>query len=405
MQTLSAADLVAAGGISPSLLETYVGLRLLEPSDDGTYPPSAIERIRLIAALESAHVSPTVLADLLAAGKFSFAFADAIFPNPARLLPMTYGQLTQALGLPWPMVTRMYRIWGVPAPQGQDQVRSDDADLLREVAGMAMLVGPYPDRLMGGIRYFGDNVRRVAESQVRWFSEAMYAPLATESADLTPDDEDRFVQATQRLLDVGVVGLNWLYHRHLERYQTQFLVDQIGATMERAGLGVREPSIPPTIAFLDLSGFTAMTERDGDASAASLANALGDLVLEVAERRGRVVKFLGDGVMFYFDSVMGAVGCGLEMIERAPKLGLPRARMAMDSGPVIFRDADYFGRAVNVAARVTDFARPDELLLTAASAELVDRAAVELTSIGEVMLKGLGAPVALWRARATPATA
>jgi len=70
----------------------------------------------------------------------------------------------------------------------------------------------------------------------------------------------------------------------------------------------------------------------------------------------------------------------------------------MDSGDVIFRDADYFGRAVNTLARVTDFARPEQLLMTSASADLVDPALVELTPIGKVMLKGLSAPVTPWLA-------
>ena len=76
------------------------------------------------------------------------------------------------------------------------------------------------------------------------------------------------------------------------------------------------------------------------------------------------MKLLGDGVMFHFPDPAQGVCCGLELVDRIPEVGLPRARVGLHSGPVVFQHGDYFGRTVNIAARITDHARPGEVLVS-----------------------------------------
>ena len=172
------------------------------------------------------------------------------------------------------------------------------------------------------------------------------------------------------------------------------------AALERAGLARRRPVRPPAIAFLDLTGYTKLTEERGDRAAAELAARLVEIVHEFAHRRGgRPVKLLGDGVMFHFPEPAQGVWCGLELVDRLPRVGLPRARMGMDSGPVVFQDGDYFGRTVNIAARITDYARPGEVLVSdqvVAAADPLE--AVRFEPVGPVSLKGLSTPITLYNA-------
>jgi adenylate cyclase len=111
------------------------------------------------------------------------------------------------------------------------------------------------------------------------------------------------------------------------------------------------------------------------------------------------VKLLGDGVMFHFPDPAQGVRCGLELVDRLPRVGLPLARVGLHSGPVVFQNGDYFGRTVNVAARITDYARPGEVLV---SDQVVTDAgpleAVRYVPVGPVSLKGLAAPIALYTA-------
>jgi adenylate cyclase len=127
-------------------------------------------------------------------------------------------------------------------------------------------------------------------------------------------------------------------------------------------------------------------------------------VLELSEvveeklrgRRGRSIKSLGDGFMLHFRDPADAVAASLELVEAVPEAGLPPARVGISAGPVVRRDGDYFGRTVNLAARIADYARPREVLAAETVAEVSPDAVFE--EIGIVELKGIADPVRLFRA-------
>lgn len=66
--------------------------------------------------------------------------------------------------------------------------------------------------------------------------------------------------------------------------------------------------------------------------------------------------------MLHFREPGQAVAAALDLVDATPMAGLPPSRVGMTSGPVVYRDGDYFGRAVNMASRITDCARPSEVL-------------------------------------------
>src|SRR5918996_3589461 len=178
----------------------------------------------------------------------------------------------------------------------------------------------------------------------------------------------------------------------------QAVMEHLETALEEAGVHRSREASPPAIAFLDLSGYTRRTEEAGDDVAAEHARSLVDLVRRAsAQNGGRLVKTLGDGAMFHFDRPFAAVRCGLELVERAPSEGLPPARVGVNAGPLIQRDGDYFGRTVNIAARVSDYARPNEVLATAEARRRCE--GIEFDEIGEVSLKGVPDPVELFSAR------
>lgn len=123
--------------------------------------------------------------------------------------------------------------------------------------------------------------------------------------------------------------------------------------------------------FVDLCGFTAFTERNGDERAVLVLAQLRAALREASARRGvRVVKWLGDGAMLS-STMIDAVAALVVELDVRMSTALPSlaVRGGMDWGPVImFEGDDYIGRAVNVAARLCDHARPHELLATNAVA-------------------------------------
>jgi adenylate cyclase len=111
------------------------------------------------------------------------------------------------------------------------------------------------------------------------------------------------------------------------------------------------------------------------------------------------VKWLGDGVMFYFPDPGQGVQAALDMVKSVAAEALPPARVGIHAGPVVFQEGDYFGRTVNIASRIAEYARPGEVLV---SQEVVDAAVetpVRFAEVGPVELKGVAATFRVHTAR------
>jgi len=156
-----------------------------------------------------------------------------------------------------------------------------------------------------------------------------------------------------------------------------------------------------TFLFADIAGYSALTEAHGDADAAELAGNFCRAMSEVAEeRRGEVVKTIGDAVMVRHDDPSEAVALGLIAAhEVMAGHGFPAVRVGMHHGPAIEREGDWFGATVNLAARVAAMAAASEVLVTAAVRDNTrDLAGVEFESRGEQRIRNVTLPVALFAA-------
>jgi len=117
-----------------------------------------------------------------------------------------------------------------------------------------------------------------------------------------------------------------------------------------------------TFVFADLAGFTALTARWGDDIAAEVATTLADAARRLAaEHGGELVKSMGDSVLLRCDTPAGGVRLGIGIAQAAPAL---RARVGIHSGTAVERDGDWFGLAVNLAARLAAQAAPGEVLVS-----------------------------------------
>jgi adenylate cyclase len=103
--------------------------------------------------------------------------------------------------------------------------------------------------------------------------------------------------------------------------------------------------------------------------------------------------------MFWFREPGQGVAAALDMVDGARSAGLPPAHVGLHAGPVLFQEGDYFGRTVNVAARIADYARQGEVLVSQDVVEAAASARVAFEEIGPVELKGISDPVRLSVAR------
>jgi adenylate cyclase len=149
---------------------------------------------------------------------------------------------------------------------------------------------------------------------------------------------------------------------------------QLRAAMWRRLAGA-DPDAPGTVAgavgFVDLVGFTALSQALDDAEVAELVGRFGALAHDtVVSEGGRIVKTIGDEVMYVTDVPATAASIAVLLTERSRSdTVLPDSRAGIASGALVSRDGDYFGPVVNLASRLTELARPGTVL---ASAELGD---------------------------------
>ncbi len=150
-----------------------------------------------------------------------------------------------------------------------------------------------------------------------------------------------------------------------------------------------------TFAFLDLSGFTALTETEGDERAVAVLGVFRAALRDICSRRAvRIAKWLGDGAMLVSVDTMPLVAATLEMksaIDIAPDP--VTIKCGVTTGTVILLEGDdYIGHAVNVAARLCDLAVGHEVLAVASVVpELPPWATVE--SAHEITVRGLEHPI------------
>jgi adenylate cyclase len=147
---------------------------------------------------------------------------------------------------------------------------------------------------------------------------------------------------------------------------------------------------PPAMCFLDITGYTRLTQERGDAAAARLAEDLGRFVQRASVKHGgRAVKWLGDGVMLHFPNPGNGVMSALEMVAGVADAGLPPAHVGLHAGPVIFQEGDYYGQTVNLASRIADFAQAGEVMVSQEVVDASNDAPVAFRDVGAVELKGV----------------
>jgi adenylate cyclase len=193
--------------------------------------------------------------------------------------------------------------------------------------------------------------------------------------------------------------LGWLYRRHVERFLTEHQFQHVETALEEAGIRRRSPRGDEAVVFADLSGYTRLTEEAGDEAAVRVSLALAQLVNEIAaSHRGQVVKMLGDGVYFHFPDPGDAVRASLEIVESVRPRGLPSAHIGVNAGPMIYDEGDYFGRTVNIAARIASQAGADQVFLGEDLVRTVPPIGFRVLEVGQFDLKGIAQPLTIYEA-------
>jgi adenylate cyclase len=356
----------------------------------------AVRRARLLWSWTAAGLSVETVIALINRGALSLAFLDAPVMDLPERLDRSYEQLAAEHGVPMSFVQAVHQSLGFASPEPSDRAGEDDATML-EVARLFRGAGATDDAMLRLLAVYADSLRRIAKAEADYYEANIERRLRAEGL-----DERQLIELGTQLGD-RVIGLLervllMVYRRRREHVWTEHAINHVEQALESSGLQARVPQ-PPAICFVDLTGYTRLTEERGDEAAAQVAGRLAAVVNDISRRRGgRPVRWLGDGGMFYFREPRTAVVAGLDLVERAPAVDLPPAHVGIHTGPVISQDGDVYGRTVNLAARIASYAQAGQVVVSQETAQRSGDSQVWFDPLGAVELKGVAEPLPLYQA-------
>jgi adenylate cyclase len=400
MNGLSAAGLADLAGVTEAEVARLVDLGILVARDGvGPFLEIDVQKVRLATACEQAGLPMAGIAAAIRAGRLSFAFLEAApFRRWAVRSGRTYRQVSQEAGVPLELLGGVLESMGF-ARMGPDEPMREDELAVLPLLRLGLSSGILDSVWLARVgRAYAEGLRLIATVWGEAYQARFEGPVLASGGDRRTAMEQA-AQLGVEFEEPGDDALMATYRRQQELLWTEGLVERIEEELERGG-ALGRPGRVPAMCFLDLVGYTRLTEERGDAAAAALAEALAVLVgRSVREHGGVPVKWLGDGVMVHFREPAGAVLSALQLVAQLPEAGLPPAHVGVAAGPVVVQGGDYFGRTVNLAARIAVRAAAGQVLVSQRVAESAAPEGVRFVELGELRLEGFARPVRLLEAR------
>ena len=300
--------------------------------------------------------------------------------DPARFRPepkYTVAQIAERASLEPGFARRVIRALGLPIA-ADDAVEYDDRDLeVANTLNFLLKSGYGEEDILTVARTYGYALSRLSFAEVRLFKKTFVDPLRRDGASES-DVTARLDEAVPQMLDLLDALLSAIHRRHLAvALQQVSSSPQDGSEEELAA------------AFVDLVGFTRLSNDLESDDLEDLVSRFETLALDRCVAAGaEVVKVIGDAVMFVGAAEVAARAAVSIVAGAAEDPELPEARAGLDHGPIKPLGGDYFGRPVNVAARLTSFARPGTVVASEDLIEELQR--VDASPIGRTRLKGVG---------------
>jgi len=378
-------------GVTPATLRRWASTGVIpqHDGDAGDWSAPAVAHARIVARLRERGHSLAEIRRASARGQLAYGFLEELFS--AGRSRHTIDDAADATGLEPALIERLWG--GLGLPRGDlERLTDEDLEALRYIA--SVLGSGFPlVAFLQLIRVYGQALASIADAETRLFHIYVHEPLMREGVPGLQMAEE-MENVAGDLLPLASPIMDYVHRRFLQRAVEQDVVGHMETELEGDGDLSRTKV---AIAFADLAGYTRFTEEYGEEEALSYVERFVDSVGETLPDDARVVKTIGDAVMVIGNDVAAmtdwAVGFQALWTER------PRARIGVHTGPTLYRDGDYFGREVNVAARVVARARGGEVLVTDTVIDAVrNRTPVQFESVGVVKLKGFDQPRRLCRA-------
>lgn len=262
-------------------------------------------------------------------------------------------EVAAAAGVPVEVLLRIWRALGLPEPAPEASAFGDlDIEAVETLVELVQLGVADVDTTVQLARVIGVAMARIAEAEL----SVSVSALAPRGAGGSVEAADRFVGMADRSLPAVARLLEFVWRRHLQAATRR-------AMATRARGGGASPQL--TVGFADMVGFTSLSQQLGERQLAAVVARFEEVAHDtVTALGGRVVKMIGDEVMFVADTPLAGARIGLRLAELYGDDDLlSDVRVGLAVGPVLVQDGDYFGPVVNLASRIVRIADPGTVLV------------------------------------------
>ncbi|HEX3691103.1 MAG TPA: adenylate cyclase regulatory domain-containing protein, partial [Solirubrobacteraceae bacterium] len=330
-------------GVTPATLRRWIRQGLI-PQYEGDWTPPAIGHARVVAKMRERGHSLDDIKTASEEGRLAFGFLDELFGSEPQRYTLT--EAAHRTGLEAALVKRLIAGLGVNS-QSADTVSEDELQLLRYIA--AVLDAGFPlAALLQLVRVYGQAIARIADAEVRLFHLYVHEPLMR-SGVTGVETAEQMQSMSRQVLPLAGPILDQIHQRYLQFFVEQDVVGHMESDLD--GTAVDLGRMRVAIAFADLTGYTRMTEEEGELSAVDAVERFVEAVEVTLPDEARIIKTIGDEAMIIGSDAAAltdwAVGFQAMQTER------PLPRIAVHCGVALFRDGDYYGRDINIASRVS----------------------------------------------------
>jgi adenylate cyclase len=390
-ESLSLKEASERVGVSPETLRRWAREGVIpEVAGKGEWTTAAVAHARIVARLRERGHKLEQIKEAGREGRLAYGYIGELFGGNES--PHSLKEAVELTGLEPALIERFWTSLGLPT-KGLDQLSDEDIEALSYVS--AVLGAGFPlVAFLQLCRVYGQALAQIAEAEVRLFHLYVHEPLIREGVPGLQMAEE-MGDLARDLLPFASPMMDYVHERFLQHFVEQDVVGHMESELEDEDVDLGRVRV--AIAFADLAGYTRFTEEEGEEEALSSVERFVEGVTNTLPGDARVVKTIGDEVMVVGQDIRAlvdwAVGFTSLFDER------PEPRIGVHWGTTLYRDGDYFGRDVNLTARVVARARGGEVLVTDSVVEAVrDASHLSFEAIGDVKLKGFSEPRQLCRA-------
>ncbi|MFN8112960.1 MAG: adenylate cyclase regulatory domain-containing protein [Solirubrobacterales bacterium] len=359
---------------------------------DGLEGDERESRLSLLGRLADDGCTLQELRSAVADGRLALLPLERMLAGRPRYTPM---EVAERSGIPIDELERQWRSIGVAVPDRDEVVLSaEDLDAADRIRGI-LDAGLDADQLAELSRTIA-----VAMSQFAAASRQVVGQTFVGDGGNEREVSDRVQEGAGGLIPTVGPTLDYVYRLHLREQLRHAAFDEVA----EGTIGGAPPDAGTlAICFADLVGFTKLGEQLPPEELGKITGRLEELARDVSHGPVRLVKLIGDAAMFASSDTDALLDSTHELVERMAEGDedeeLPLIRAGLAYGPVFTRGGDYYGRAVNLASRITETARPGSVLVTAEIRDHADEGEFAFSRARRKHLKGISGSVELFRCR------